>query len=120
MQSTHSDDSLAETQGPSAAKLSLVLRLVVAQSVVLQNHPAILPAVDVVGPLQIKKLLSYEGGRNSQCGHAITRMRTIVEHNTFFGLCNDTLLAQVGHCSLKRLNETLRLDVNNQIQSHNG
>lgn len=50
---THSDDSLAEAQRTSAAVLGLVLRLVVAQGVVLQDDPAVLPAVDVVCPLEM-------------------------------------------------------------------
>lgn len=53
--STHGDDSLAEAEGTSAAVLGLVLGLVVAQGVVLQDDPAVLPAVDVVGPLEMSK-----------------------------------------------------------------
>lgn len=52
--STHSDDGLAEAEGTPAAVLGLILRLVVAQRVVLQDHPTVLPTVDVIGPLKNK------------------------------------------------------------------
>ena len=45
------DERLAEEQRAAAAVLPLILGLVVTQRVVLQGHPAVLPAVDVVGPL---------------------------------------------------------------------
>lgn len=49
---THSDDSLAEAERTSAAVLGLVLRFVVAQGVVFQDDPAVLPAMDIICPLE--------------------------------------------------------------------
>lgn len=55
--STHSNDSFAKAEGTPAAVLRLILRLVVAQCVVLQNHPTVLPSMDVVCPLKHEALL---------------------------------------------------------------
>lgn len=48
------DDSFAETQRSSAAIRPLVLSLIVAQRGVLQYDPAVLPSMDIVGPLKVK------------------------------------------------------------------
>lgn len=45
------DDSLAEAEGPTAAKLAFMLRLIVAEGILPQHHPPVLPAMNVVGPL---------------------------------------------------------------------
>lgn len=52
--STHSNNSFAKAEGTPTAILRLILRLVVAQCVVLQSHPTVLPAMDVVCPLKNK------------------------------------------------------------------
>lgn len=52
---THSNDSLAEAERTPAAVLSLVLRFVVAQGVVFQHDPAVLPSMDVICPLEMSK-----------------------------------------------------------------
>lgn len=59
--STHSNDSFAKAEGTPAAVLRLILRLVVAQCVVLQNHPTVLPSMDVVCPLKHEALLLIYG-----------------------------------------------------------
>lgn len=48
---THCDDSLAEAQRPPAAVFPLILRLVIAQSIVFQHDPSVLPSMYVVRPL---------------------------------------------------------------------
>lgn len=53
---THSDDSLAEAERTPAAVLSLVLRFVVAQGVVFQDDPAVLPSMDIICPLEMQKV----------------------------------------------------------------
>ena len=52
---THRDDSLAKTDGASAAILCLIFRLVVTQSIIFQNYPTILPPMNIVCPLEEKK-----------------------------------------------------------------
>lgn len=52
---TYSNNSFAKAQGSTAAVLRLILGLVVAQSVIFQYNPTVLPAVDVVCPLKIKQ-----------------------------------------------------------------
>lgn len=53
------DDCLAEAEGAAAAKLALMLRLIVAQGVLPQHHPPVLPAMNVVGPLQTHRQTHY-------------------------------------------------------------
>ena len=45
---THSNNSFGKAEGTTAAILGLILRLVVAQGVVVQHHPTILRSMDVV------------------------------------------------------------------------
>lgn len=49
---THSNYSFGQAEGTTAAILGLILRLVVAQGVVLQHHPTVLPSMDVICPLE--------------------------------------------------------------------
>lgn len=53
---THSNNSFAKAEGTPTAILGLILRLVVAQCVVFQHHPTVLPAMDVVCPLKNKRI----------------------------------------------------------------
>lgn len=51
MVSTYCDDSFAEAQRAPAAVFPFILRLVVAQGVIFQHDPSVLPSVYVVRPL---------------------------------------------------------------------
>lgn len=55
LNSTHSDNGFAEAEGTPAAVLGLILRLVVAQCVVFEDHPTVLPSMDVICPLREKE-----------------------------------------------------------------
>lgn len=54
---THSNNSFAKAEGTTTAILCLILRLVVAQGVVFQDHPTVLPSMDVICPLKNKAQL---------------------------------------------------------------
>lgn len=53
---TYSNDGFAKAEGTTTAVLSLILRLVVAQGVVFQDHPTVLPSMDVICPLKNRTL----------------------------------------------------------------
>lgn len=52
---THSNNSFAEAERTTAAIFSLILRFVVAQGVVFQDYPSVLPSMDVICPLKMKE-----------------------------------------------------------------
>lgn len=70
MVNTYCDDSLAEAQRPPATIFPFILRLVVAQSIIFQHDPSVLPSMYVVCPLQTQT--------NCQLHHVINMPR-----NTF-------------------------------------